>query len=670
MNIKNDNFNIEIDETNGCVTSIKNNANTVMNWCADNGNWGRPHKRSWEAGWNECRGRFGEIEGKKAELRELRTENDKVISVYDSDTMEITVTRKFASNGNFVENYKLKNKSDTVITVNRDNFGIEAPFNDQYPVSTEAIKHNCTAHVWCGHNIAWVNALKIGHSNTHLGLYVTRGAIDCYDQEEINGRNRGIFVFEPESVLLNPDDVYEIEWELFWHNGTDDFLNKIKEFENHIDIKAEHYTVFENEKIRFTVEASSEPEITLNGEKINTTSENGVYKVEYTPQNIGEYKFIVSANGKKTWLNVTVKTDFEELLKKRVHFIVRNQQCRDKNSPLYGAFMVYDNEYDSVYFDDSNPDHNACRERMNIPLLLMKYLQKYDDAEVAEAMDLYMEFLFREFYDEETGEVFNTIGKRRDMIRPYNAPGVMTILCERYYQTGDENFLSHIMRLAKHYYSIGGENCYANGFSVFKIIGAFEKAGNKENTEQMKKYFKLHADTIIANGDEYPKHEAEYEQTIVTPSVQHICDVGMLSDNKEFYLEEAKKHLDNLEKFSGMQPDCKLNEIAVRFWDGYWFGKNRMKGDTLPHHLSVLTARAYLAYSRLSGDKSYIKKAEDCIRNCMCLIGDDGRGSAAYIYSYKVNGRRGECYDPWSNDQDLVLYDALYATDVIDVFNI
>ena len=95
-----------------------------------------------------------------------------------------------------------------------------------------------------------------------------------------------------------------------------------------------------------------------------------------------------------------------------------------------------------------------------------------------------------------------------------------------------------------------------------------------------------------------------------------------------------------------------------------------MPGDTLPHHLSCLSARAYMSYSRLSGDRSWIEKAEECIRNCMCLIGDDGRGSAAYVYPYRLNGKRGEFYDPWSNDQDLVLYDALYFSEYINSFKI
>ncbi len=108
---------------------------------------------------------------------------------------------------------------------------------------------------------------------------------------------------------------------------------------------------------------------------------------------------------------------------------------------------MYDNEYDAMYFDYANPEHNACRERMNIPLLLIKYLQKHDDKEVCEAVDLFIDFTFREFYEETTGEIFNTIGKNRQQLRLYNAPGVITVFCEMYFFTRYEKYIDHIIKI-------------------------------------------------------------------------------------------------------------------------------------------------------------------------------------------------------------------------------
>lgn len=38
------------------------------------------------------------------------------------------------------------------------------------------------------------------------------------------------------------------------------------------------------------------------------------------------------------------------------------------------------------------------------------------------------------------------------------------------------------------------------------------------------------------------------------------------------------------------------------------------------------------------------------------MIFADGRVSCAYIYPFKVNGREGEFYDSYANDQDWGLY--------------
>lgn len=662
--MKNKFFNIEIDKNTGNVTHISNNEDPYnMNWCAADKQWGRVRKINWDACANDCAGEFGELEGKKAEFVSAEIFEDKAVSKFVSKELEVTVTRYFAENGNFVENFCCKNISGTVITLNRDTFGIELPFNDMQESADECMIRHCNTHIWCGHNIAWINALKMGASEINLGLYLKKGALDCYEIDGCIGRNRGIFIVDPESILLKDGEEYQIEWELFWHTGTNDFLNKLKNYKGYIGVEAEHFTVFENEQINFTVTADELPTVTLNNKPIKVEADGNVYKIEYKPTSMGEHKFMIKAGSKSTWAVFMVKMNFKDLLEKRIHFIVRNQQCRDEESPLYGAFLIYDNEYDAVYFDNFNPDHNACRERMNIPLLLMKYLQIKDDKEVREAIDLYIEFVFREFYDENTGEIFNTIGKKRDQIRLYNAPGVITLFTEMYFVTHDKKYLEHILKMAEHYYGIGGKKCYANGFTFSKVMKAFYMGGSEDEIRKMLNCFDMHTENVISIGVSYPPHEAIYEQTIVTPAVQYISDMGVLKNSTERYAEEVKNHIECLERFSGMQPDYRLYEIAVRYWDDYWFGKAHLKGDTLPHHLSVLTARAYTAYAKLSGNKEYIKKAENCIRDCMCLIKDDGRGSAAYVYPYRVNGKRGELFDSWSNDQDLVLYDALYFAD-------
>ena len=57
--------------------------------------------------------------------------------------------------------------------------------------------------------------------------------------------------------------------------------------------------------------------------------------------------------------------------------------------------------------------------------------------------------------------------------------------------------------------------------------------------------------------------------------------------------------------------------------------------------------------------KNFKKKAEENIRNCLCLFMPDGSASCAYVYPYSVNGAKGEFFDDWANDQDFALYYAV-----------
>jgi hypothetical protein len=59
----------------------------------------------------------------------------------------------------------------------------------------------------------------------------------------------------------------------------------------------------------------------------------------------------------------------------------------------------------------------------------------------------------------------------------------------------------------------------------------------------------------------------------------------------------------SLEAFNGNQPDVHLYDIGIRHWDGYWFGKNELLGDTMPHYWSALTAIAFQRYYQCTRKK-------------------------------------------------------------------
>lgn len=661
-------FNVELDENTGCVTAITVLSDPhKMNWCSSLCQWGRINI--------ECRRTdpYHSSFVTPLTLDGFSSDGSSSVSVYKNNLYSITVSRSFAKNGNLVENVRIKNIFHKPVTVNRDNFAIAFPFNDRYTHADDCMTGRCNTHIWCGINTCYVNALKMGASDVNLGMVLTKGAFVSYSQAGTETNVRGYFELECESVLLKSGEEYELEWEIFVHSGKADFRRRLKEYRSYIGIKAEHYTVFENEDIVFDItpfDLTVAPEVTLQGDKLTVTVENGAYRVRYSPKRLGEHIFVIRCGDLRTYAQFNVKLPFSALTERRVSFLVDKQQCLDSESPLYGAFLVYDNDTESQFFDFLNTDHNACRERLNMAFVIIRYLQLKDDKRVREALDRFLTFMFDQFYEETTGEVYNNIGKTQDALRLYNAPGIMLLFAEMYNLTRDGKYLDSILTLARRYYEIGGEKCYSNAVAIRRVMNAFIDSGRKKDTETMLGYFHKHVNNMLKNGTSYPIHEVNYEQTIVTPAVICVSEMGLYSPDKEKYLEQAKMHLECLDRFSGDQPSYHLNEIALRFWDDYWFGKEKKFGDTLPHHLSCLSARAFIAYYRLSGDRTYLSRAEECIRNCLCLITDDGRGSAAYVYPHTVNGTSGEFFDGWANDQDLPLYDGMNVCDLIDCFNI
>ena len=99
-----------------------------------------------------------------------------------------------------------------------------------------------------------------------------------------------------------------------------------------------------------------------------------------------------------------------------------------------------------------------------------------------------------------------------------------------------------------------------------------------------------------------------------------------------------------------------LNNIAVRYWDDYWFGLIHTFGDTLPHYWSSWSSIDYIKYAEATEDDELQKRGVCGLRNCLCLFMRDGTASCARLYPFEVNGVRGERFDPLCNDQDFALF--------------
>lgn len=570
----------------------------------------------------------------------------------------------------------LTNKNNYPLYFSNGDICLEMPFNDAYEASDVCMKERCHTHIWAGLENSYIRTERMGESEYNIGLAFEKGSVYSYRQEDCKHCHRGHFALNIEAFTLLSGESYEIVYRIFRHKGRADFFEHAKAVKGFLQVKSKKgYSFFEGEEISFEIlanEAISVVDCNITNQPCICKIENNRAVISFTPQKLGEYEVIFNVNDRRGKAVFNVLRKEERLIKTRIDFIIRNQQCTDKNSPLCGAYLIYDNEEERQYFDYFILDHNANRERMGMSLTIVKWLQTHNDEEVRKSLDLFTEFLLRECVDEEKGTCYGNIGKDDRYLRLYNAPWVALYFSELYNLTKDVRWANLLVRILRYYYGVGGAKFYPNGIRFYTFYQVMKDAGLRDECAEIYELFNEHVKTIVTNGVLYPPHEVNFEQTIVTPAVTILLDKYAIS-KEEFYLKEAEKHLHILQKFDGLQPHYRMYNIPIRFWDDYFFGKYGSYGDVFPHYWSILSGYGYYLYGKLAKDAESLERARQCILNCFCNIYPDGRATCSYIFPEWVSGtmrypekekdwiavhglRKGAYANVFANDQDFALY--------------
>ena len=559
------------------------------------------------------------------------------------------------------EEYIFTNNTDKDIFTCLTDIGIYTPFNDDYTSAEECMTNKCHAHIWCGGKISYVMALRMGGEAPHLGLVLNSGSIGGYSVERDIKRasnDRGDFILHPSPFSLAPGESYTVSWTLFFHDGKEDFYTKAAQYcKKFLNVHADKYVLFGGETSNVEIKTNfsfteNDVQILLNHERIDFTVKNNSVLFQAKTDACGELKYQICIGGVHTYLRMIVLPALTELAASRCRFITKKQQYHKDSSRLNGAYLVYDNESNSMFYSPLY-DYNGGRERIGMGLLIALYLQTKHDADMEKSLSDYAEYVRRELVNEETGEVYNDYMRDDSYKRLYNAPWFALFYVEMYKLYKDRGYLITAYKIIMNYYENGGSEFYPIELPAAELINLMRS--EDMNAEKLTEQFLRHADRIAETGTKYPSSEVNYEQSIVAPAADILLKAYMLT-NDEKYLSAAKRQIDVLELFNGLQPDYHLYETAIRHWDGYWFGKRRMYGDTFPHYWSALTANVYSDYARITHDNEYLKKAEYSFRGVMSLFMLDGSASCAYVYPVTVNGERAEYYDPYANDQDWGLY--------------
>ena len=581
--------------------------------------------------------------------------------VYREGCVSIRVSRIFTDEG-LTEIYTLSNEGKEPISLY--DIGIYTPFNDNYPGAEECIRARTNVQVWNGESAAYVNALRMGGFAPHLGLVLTEGAIKSYEiwergAQKGNSQYRGVLALNLPDLYLKSGNSYSVAWNLFSHNGNEDFKQNLLKQGSTL-VSSDKYVYQKGETARVVMQTALPLEnctARLNGVPVPVSRMNGRYVVETQLMQPGEVRVdFFYGNGKQTHADLLVISSEKALLEKRVDFIRTHQQMNRQDDPRFGAYMIYDNEGDSIYLNDTpncNPvDRDEGAERVGMGVLLAKQYRLTKNDALKESLLKYARFL-REKLQTDDYVTYSSVDQT-NRNRGYNYMWVADFYFQMYQATGDRNFAVDGYQTLQAMFRQFGYGFYAIGIPVLVGLESLEAAGMKKEYNKLLADFKKTGDVFVQNGLNYPKFEVNYEQSIVAPAVQFLSQLYLVTKEQK-YLDEVKRQIPVVEAFNGFQPSYHLNEVAVRHWDGYWFGKREMFGDTFPHYWSTVTAAVYYYYALCTGDRSYQERAENIVRNNLCLFFEDGKASCAYLYPYKIDGVKGQFYDPYANDQDWAL---------------
>lgn len=645
------NFKVLIDDATGypiSITSLKDQYN--MNWIRNDYPWGKV------CGFEN--------------LKVVNTESCVSVTGVDNEQKLLLTVNRFIREEKYYEEYIFENISDSEIVISSENAGIVFPYNCLFDKKDHMIHTRCNSHIWCAEDICNIHSVKLDGQKPYLIQKAVRGSFSGYGllcdiSAAPNGSwDRGFIVLYPAEAVLKKGENSVFAFEFCFSDKRESIS----------PVFADKYSGFINDEFSVTVdwhEKIKNASALINGKSYSFEINNCKAVCKFNFDSLGEKRINININDKNTFINLNVLSPLEDILKKRVRFITENQQFLKENEPLTGAYLIYDKETSSLYYNSVFTDHNCARERLSMGALVALSLSKNYDPKTAESLKKHREFIEREILDTKTGFVNNGIEDKT--FRLYNFPWVSTYYLEWYNFSKDVECLLTASRILHKYYELGGNNQESPCIEAYEILQHLKEEGLNEEYEKLRKEFVSHGDSICARRTKSTSQEVSCANGMMNLMCTFLFQVYLITKDKK-YLEPIDDLLKISESFYALQPDYRMYGIALRYWDMYWFGKKESYGDTYPQWLSALTAQMYYYCDMATGADNARLIKENLLGNC-CVNSSDGFASCGYLYPKKItvfasdqssfNINRplgewtGERFDEFANDQDWALYYAV-----------
>lgn len=166
--------------------------------------------------------------------------------------------------------FSIKNMTEKPFFTSLSDIGLRLPLQDKYEDSDTCVRKRCHTHIFCGRDISYVYALRMGGEAPHFGLVVTEGSLGGYSVERDISKmsnDRGCFILHPCPDVWQPGEEKRLVWKIFSHTGEEDFFHKAGTLRPFVRVEASSYVLFPGEECVLRVTPSFAAEkITVDGE--------------------------------------------------------------------------------------------------------------------------------------------------------------------------------------------------------------------------------------------------------------------------------------------------------------------------------------------------------------------------------------------------------------------
>lgn len=546
--------------------------------------------------------------------------------------------------------FEIRNEGAGTAVVEEGAFGFLFPFDSVFERGRrDASSAACVSHVWCGGDVAWVWAAHPDGSKECWSAVLVEGSVTSYSlhcdvtRAQTGAFYRGSPVLNPPRLELAPGEARAYAFRVLESDRRPDR----DEMPGNVLVSTETFSPFVGEAVTLRLSAEGRTE-----------------ERRLSFDSPGEKVVPVEAFGRRMTVRFQALEDLETVLQRRARFIVRHQQAGPDRGNLDGAYLIYDRRSGETVVGKG--DHNAGRERLSMGVLVAMAARRTGDPELAASLARHRAFVLRELFDPRDGTVFNEVGRNNAWHRNYNYPWMSVYWLETWRLTRDVTHLRYAAGVLRAYYeSRGGFRQESPCLYVLETIRELEAAGLADEAKALGADLVRHADDILSRSGKTTSEEVTV--THGGPNIRgSILAQALLLTGDVRYRTELELELARAEAFCARTPDARTDLQPVRHWDGFWFGGERLYGDTFPQWLGGLNGEMYYYAGKALG-RDYGKLVACNLRGLLSAFGPDGFASCAYYPFLKatfVQGegpnrpfvepsvRRGLRWDPWANDQD------------------